>query len=242
MARACPVLGGSAPRGGVRCEQQHAPSLASRRAAARAPTGRGACVSSRPHRPSSTTAAASRKARAQQQDRIASSRPRGAASAAAAAPPLRAPPADAARCPRLTGPPGHHPSPRPPQIADSFKGKYYDVLINNPRLFARFFKDDSQLTVALPGAEPQTAAGPEVRAPRGPRPAAGARPARPSAAGAACAAAPAAARDALARASPPPPPARPLGTHPLPTPVPRSLPSTPQHKHPRRIRNANTPP
>jgi hypothetical protein len=49
-------------------------------------------------------------------------------------------------------------------VADEFKKKYYDVLSNNPRLFARFFKDDSTLTVALADAQPpQSGNGPEVR-------------------------------------------------------------------------------
>ncbi|KIZ07336.1 hypothetical protein MNEG_0623 [Monoraphidium neglectum] len=50
-------------------------------------------------------------------------------------------------------------------VADEFKKKYYDVLGNNPRLFMRFFKEDSTLTVVLPGADGQpqarTAEGPE---------------------------------------------------------------------------------
>lgn len=50
-------------------------------------------------------------------------------------------------------------------MADEFKKKYYDVLGNNPRLFARFFKEDSTLTVAVPDAKAQTADGPEVRQP-----------------------------------------------------------------------------
>lgn len=49
-------------------------------------------------------------------------------------------------------------------MADEFKKKYYDVLSNNPRLFARFFKEDSALTVSLPdGQQPASATGPEVR-------------------------------------------------------------------------------
>jgi hypothetical protein len=55
------------------------------------------------------------------------------------------------------------------QVADEFKKKYYDVLGNNPRLFMRFFKEDSTLTVVLPGADGQpqarTAEGPEVKQP-----------------------------------------------------------------------------
>jgi len=45
-------------------------------------------------------------------------------------------------------------------VADEFKKKYYDVLSNNPRLFARFFKEDSALTVAMPDAQPQSGSGP----------------------------------------------------------------------------------
>jgi hypothetical protein len=56
------------------------------------------------------------------------------------------------------------PPPRPlPQVADEFKKKYYDVLSNNPRLFARFFKEDSALTVSMPDAQPESGNGPEVR-------------------------------------------------------------------------------
>jgi hypothetical protein len=50
-----------------------------------------------------------------------------------------------------------------PQVADEFKKKYYDVLGNNPRLFMRFFKDDSVLTVTMPDAQPKSGTGPEVR-------------------------------------------------------------------------------
>lgn len=49
-------------------------------------------------------------------------------------------------------------------MADEFKKKYYDVLSNNPRLYSRFFKEDSSLTVALGDGAPPTATGPEVRA------------------------------------------------------------------------------
>lgn len=64
------------------------------------------------------------------------------------------------------GGPRSHPSPTPapPQVADEFKKKYYDVLSNNPRLYSRFFKEDSSLTVALGDGAPPTATGPEVRA------------------------------------------------------------------------------
>jgi len=48
-------------------------------------------------------------------------------------------------------------------VADEFKKKYYDVLSNNPRFFARFFKEDSALTVSIAEAQPQSGSGPEVR-------------------------------------------------------------------------------
>lgn len=48
------------------------------------------------------------------------------------------------------------------QVADEFKKKYYDVLSHSPRLFMRFFKEDSTLTVALPGVPVEEETGPEV--------------------------------------------------------------------------------
>jgi hypothetical protein len=107
--------------------------------------------------------------------RAAANRRRGGAPAGGSPPPRPPPgaPGGAIACSAAAPRPGRailargapdHAAP-PPQVADEFKKKYYDVLSNNPRLFARFFKEDSCLTVSMPDAQPATATGPEVRAP-----------------------------------------------------------------------------